>query len=58
MAIRQPKGRVITAAAENGWDRATLRKKQLYNDGVQLTLREVEVEERPKWKDIADWSPT
>jgi hypothetical protein len=50
--------RIITTAAADGWDRASLRREQLDDDELGPLLQEVEAGQRPEWKDIADHSPT
>jgi hypothetical protein len=52
------KVRIITTAAADGWDRASLRREQLADDEMEPLLQEVEAGRRPEWKDIADRSPT
>jgi hypothetical protein len=51
------KVRIITTAAADGWDRASLRREQLADDEMGPLLQEVEAGQRPEWKDIADRSP-
>jgi hypothetical protein len=49
---------VITTAAADGLDRASLRRKQLADDEVGPLLEEIESGQRQEWKDIAVRSPT
>jgi hypothetical protein len=46
------------AVSAAGWDPATLRKEQLNDQDVGPILEEVETEQHPEWKDIAEYRPT
>jgi hypothetical protein len=50
--------RSIAAVATAGWDPATLRREQLADPHIGPILQEIETGQRPKWKDIANRSPT
>jgi hypothetical protein len=52
------KVRIITTAAADGWDRASLRREHLGDDEMGPLLQEVEAGRRPEWRDIADRIPT
>jgi hypothetical protein len=47
----------VAAATANGWDQQALRRKQLADNYVGPLMQEVEAGQRPKWKDVSDWSP-
>jgi hypothetical protein len=48
---------IITTAAADGWYRASLRREQLDDDEMGPLLQEVEVGQRPEWKDNPERSP-
>jgi hypothetical protein len=50
--------RAIAAVAADGWDPAALRTEQLNDPDIGPLLQEVETEQGPQWKDIADRSST
>jgi hypothetical protein len=48
------KGRVVTAAAADGWDRKVLRREQLDDDELRQVLKVAEAGQRPEWRDTSD----
>jgi hypothetical protein len=48
----------VWAVATNGCDPAALRRDQLNDQDMGPILEEVEAEQHPEWKDIADHNPT
>jgi len=49
--------RIVAIAAANGWDRQSLKRKQLADKDLVPLIQKIESGQRQEWKDISDWGP-